>query len=317
MRTIIMCGKVKREGPLMKSATRRSEGVKRAKKSVKAGRGPRAESVSKAHTSSSVERAFKILDVLVATSRPWGLTFTELRESTDIPKSTLSYLLRTMIKHGYLRYNEKTKAHSLGTPFIPMGEKVKLRLQGEVPERECREVLNKIVEQLKLGAHLAVLDSGYAVYLWRIEAPGFFTAKISSGKRQIPHVTAVGKALICCHKEDQVQKLLDMHPISPAAFPRAILDLPALMSELAETRERGYAIDDEEHADGVRCVAAPIYAAPGRVVASVGVSGSLAVLKEERMHEEIGPALRAVADEAAQDSRILNALVRYSSMSSN
>lgn len=297
------------------SKTKQAGSVKIGK-AAKAKRGPKAKSVTKAHTSGSVERTFKILDELVATPKPWGLTFSELREHTDIPKSTLSYLLRTLIKHGYLRYNEKTKLHSLGTPFMPMGEKVRLRLQGEVPEKECRELLNKIVDKLKFGAHLAVLDSGYAVYLWRVDAPGFFTAKISPGKRQIPHVTAVGKALLCCHNEGQIQKILDMHPISADAFPKAILRLRPLMAELAKVHDRGYATDNEEHASGVRCVAAPIYAAPGKVVASIGITGSLAVVSPEQM-DEIGLKLRREANEAAKNSPVINALVRYSSMSNN
>jgi IclR family acetate operon transcriptional repressor len=63
--------------------------------------------------------------------------------------------------------------------------------------------------------------------------------------------------------------------------PRTIVTLPHLFEELAAIRRRGYAIDDEEHAVGVRCVAAPVFAASGEVVAAIGVSGTVSQLNDD------------------------------------
>jgi len=82
-------------------------------------------------------------------------------------------------------------------------------------------------------------------------------------------------------------------------------------------RERGFAIDDEEHAVGVRCVAAPIYSGPGRVVAAIGVSNRASETTPEELKEMGAMVLKPAADEAAKTPRILNALNRYYSISNN
>jgi DNA-binding IclR family transcriptional regulator len=294
----------------MSSKTKLAKSVKKTRTKADAKNALRETSDSKAHIVSSVERAFKILEELAATSKMWGLTFTELKDRTGISKSTLSYLLYTLTQHGYLRYNEGKKIYNLGMPLMGLGERVKIRLQVEVPKKECRELLKHIVDETKLGAHIALWDSGYAVYLWRVESPGFFTAKIWSGKSQIPHITAVGKALICCYDKNQLQAVLDMHHISKDDFPNAITSLSSLEKDLATVCQRGYAVDNEEHAAGVRCIAAPVYAAPNKVVAAIGVSGNTEEIPLSRI-KEIGEVLREEADKAAKKSLILNALLRY------
>ena len=85
-----------------------------------------------------------------------------------------------------------------------------------------------------------------------------------ANRRVAPQATAVGKALICRLERQEVQEIVALHPLSPVS-PKTIVTLPHLLEELAAIRRRGYAIDDEEHAVGVRCVAAPVFAASGEV----------------------------------------------------
>jgi len=70
--------------------------------------------------------------------------------------------------------------------------------------------------------------------------------------------------------------------------------LPRLLEELAAARQRGYAIDDEEHAAGVRCLAAPILAASGEVVAAIGVSGTASQLNDDYL-PAVGNIVRSAA----------------------
>jgi IclR family acetate operon transcriptional repressor len=91
----------------------------------------------------------------------------------------------------------------------------------------------------------------------------------------------------------EVRELTERHRVAPATS-KTIVKLPRLMQELATTRRRGYAIDDEEHAVGVRCVAAPIFSASGDVVASIGVSATASQLNDDYL-PVVGNILKSVA----------------------
>ena len=114
-----------------------------------------------------------------------------------------------------------------------------------------------------------------------------------NGKRVAPQATAVGKALICHLSREEVQEIAGLHPLRPVS-PRTIVTLPHLFEELAAICRRGYAIDDEEHAVGVRCVAAPVFSASGEVVAAIGVTGTVSQLIDDYL-----PSLGKIVQTAA------------------
>jgi DNA-binding IclR family transcriptional regulator len=153
--------------------------------------------------------------------------------------------------------------------------------------------LRHLVERTRLGAHLAVLDHGDAVYVERIESPGFIKMDIWNGRRVAPQATAIGKALICHLDKQEIQEIVARHRINPASA-KTITSVPRLITELAETRRRGYAIDDEEHAVGVRCIAAPVSSASGEIVAAIGVSGTVSQLSDSYL-DSVGNIVRNAA----------------------
>lgn len=236
----------------------------------------------------SVERALTILELLA--EKRQGLTTSDISRRTRVPKSSTSYLLRTLVARGYVRRDAQTGQHTLGLRLLSLGGQA-------MQSMELREVamphLRAVVERTRLGAHLAILDHGDAVYIERIESPGFIKMAIWVGRRMPPQVTAVGKALICQHERHDVQEMVAQHRISPASA-KTILSLPRLLEDLAQTRRRGYAIDDEEHAAGVRCLAAPVFAAGGEVVAAIGVSGTVSQINDENF-QTVGNILRSAA----------------------
>ncbi|MEO7970524.1 MAG: IclR family transcriptional regulator [bacterium] len=223
----------------------------------------------------SVDRALTILELLAGKTH--GLSTSDLSRRVRIPKSSTSYLLRTLVSRGYVRRDVETGFHTLGIKLLSLGGQA---MQG----LELRDIamphLRHIVERTQLDTHLAILDHGDAVYIERIESPGFIKMATWIGRRMVPHVTGVGKALICCHDRAAVEAIVAIHPLK-AITPQTITTMSRLMAELEKTRQRGYAIDDEEHEARVRCVAAPIFAASGEVVAAIGVSGTAGQLSDE------------------------------------
>lgn len=223
----------------------------------------------------SVERALSILELLA--SRNHGLSTSEISRAAKVPKSSTSYLLRTLVGRGYVRRDPETGQHTLGIRVLSLGGQA---MQGMALRELAMPLLRQLVETTRLGAHLAILDHGDAVYIERIESPGFIKMDIWNGRRVAPQATAVGKALICHLSREEVQEIAGLHPARPVS-PRTIVTLPHLFEELAAIRRQGYAIDDEEHAIGVRCVAAPVFSASGDVVAAIGVTGTVSQLNDD------------------------------------
>jgi DNA-binding IclR family transcriptional regulator len=245
-------------------------------------------SVAKRGQVASVERALTILELLAGRSQ--GMSTSDLSRRARIPKSSTSYLLRTLVTRGYVHRDGDTGNHTLGTRLLSLGGQA---MQGMELRDVALPYLRHIAERTKLDTHLAILDHGDAVYVERIESSGFIKMATWIGRRMVPHVTAVGKALICGHDRAALEDIIEFHPLRPIT-PRTITTLPRLMAELAETRQRGYAIDNEEHEARVRCVAAPVFAASGSVVAAIGVSGTAGQLSDDVM-PKLGTMIRASA----------------------
>lgn len=235
----------------------------------------------------SVDRALTILELLA--EKREGLTTSDLSRRARIPKSSTSYLLRTLVARGYVRRHDDGH-HTLGVRLLSLGG---LAMQGMELREAALPHLRYVVERTRFDAHLAILDHGDAVYIERVEGPGFIKMATWVGRRMVPHITAVGKALICQLDEAEVKALFERNHVK-AVTAKTITTLPKLLAELAETRRRGYAVDDEESSERVRCAAAPVMAPNGDVVAAIGISGTVGQISDEHL-VRVGSVVRAAA----------------------
>ncbi|MFQ5926304.1 MAG: IclR family transcriptional regulator, partial [Terriglobia bacterium] len=217
--------------------------------------------------STAVERALCMLEAIAQRD---GMTNSELSRRLEIPKSSASYLLRTLERRGYLRREQGTGKYHLGL-------KVLMLSAGALTELDIREValpaLRQLVERSQLTAHLAVLDHGQAVYVAKVDAPGFIKMDTWVGRRMAIHATSVGKALVAHLPKEEVEAFIQEHGL-PKRTGKTITSYARFLRELERVRTQGYAVDDEENSPGARCVAAPIFNSLGKVEASVGVSGT-------------------------------------------
>lgn len=240
-------------------------------------------------SSTAVERAVAILEAVAA--RPGGMTNAEISSRLGIPKSSASYILRTLEHSGYLRRNLATGKYRLGLKVLSFSRVV-------LAELDIRElalpVLRSLVERTQLTAHLAVLDHGEAVYIERVDAPGFIKMDTWVGRRMSVHSTSVGKALVAHLPKTEVEAILRQRGL-PKRTPRTITVPSRYLRELNRVRAQGYAVDDEENSPGVRCVAAPIFDRLGKVQASVGVSGTTGQVDDSNL-----PRFAELVKEAAR-----------------
>lgn len=249
----------------------------------------------------SVERALSILELLA--SKQKGVNTTDIGRLARVPKSSTSYLLRTLVKHGYVSRDD-AGLHTVGIKVLSLAGQV----MQNIPLRAIAlPHLQHLVDRTGFGAHLAILDHGEAVYIERVEGPGFIKMATWVGRRMVPHVTAVGKALISQLDPDTVKGLFEQHNIKPRTA-NTITSLPRLLADLKQTRLRGYAIDDEESSDRVRCVAAPVKV-NGEVIAAIGISGTVGEMSNDKV-ERIGSVIRTTATKLSNEVGVLGTRVR-------
>jgi len=180
---------------------------------------------------------------------------------------------------GYVYQNPLNKTYKLSAKLFEIGSRSRgLRTLDEaavpVMERLSRETLETV--------NLAVLDKGEVVYIKKIESQQPLRMDISVGTRLPPNCTSLGKSLIAHLPERELKKIIDGKTMQKMTS-RSITDLRKLKAELALVRELGYAVDNEEYSDGIRCVSAPIWGANHEVIGALSIAGPSLRFKEHEI----------------------------------
>jgi DNA-binding IclR family transcriptional regulator len=243
----------------------------------------------------AVERALNIMEA--AAQRREGLTNSEISRRLEIPKSSASYILRTLERRGYLRRDAESGRYRLGLKILSLGGDAQANL--DIAEIAL-PFMRTLVERIHLTVHLAVLDQGEAVYIEKVEAPGFFKVNTWVGRRMFLHSTSVGKCLLAWLPKQEIETIAKQQGLKKRT-PKTISSVGKLLADLEQVRENGYAVDDEENSLGARCLGAPIFDAMGGVTASLGASGTLTQVDEANTPR----ILDALKDTARKISRQL------------
>jgi DNA-binding IclR family transcriptional regulator len=225
----------------------------------------------------AVERALNILEA--AAQRREGLTNAEISRKLGIPKSSASYILRTLEKRSYLRREAETGRYRLGLKILSLGGDAQTNLD---IAHIALPFMRSLVERIHLTVHLAVLDEGEAVYIEKVEAPGFFKVNTWVGRRMFLHSTSVGKCLLAWLPKHEVEIIARQQGLKKRTS-KTITGIARLLVDLENVNQSGYAVDDEENSLGARCLGAPIFDSMGNVTAALGASGTLTQTDEGNM----------------------------------
>ncbi len=210
---------------------------------------------------------------------PEGLSNAEISRKLEIPKSSASYILRSLEKHGYLNRDAETGKYRVGLKILSLS-------RGALSGIDVREValpiMRNLMEKTNLTCHLAILDGPEAVYIEKVEPQGFIRMDTWVGRRMRVHATSVGKALVAHIPQPQLEKIVAERTMERRT-PKTITTLPRLLKELERVRALGYAVDDEENNLGARCLGAPVFNQRGEIEASLGLSGTINQVNSETM----------------------------------
>jgi IclR family transcriptional regulator, KDG regulon repressor len=226
--------------------------------------------------STSVDRTIAILEAVGA--RAAGMSNAEISRKLRIPKSSASYILRALERHGYLRRDGGGK-YRLGLKVLNLGRGA---LSGVDVRQVAQPIMRALVEHVHITSHLAILDGTQAVYVERVESPGFIKMDTWVGRRMEIYSTSVGKALVAHLPEARVHAILRERGMKKRT-PMTITSPARFLKELEQVRERGYAFDDEENSAGVRCVAVPVFNAAGEVEAALNITGTTQQVNRETL----------------------------------
>ena len=248
------------------------------------------EEVAGRYTVRSVARAMRLVQI-VADGPAEGLPLSELARALGTSKSTTLSLARTLTAFGMLRDLPPGPRYTLGTGLIRLGDIAR----GQLPLGDvCRPLLAELSDLTKMTSRLAICDDGFPVFIERVDGPGSVRFHTPLGQREMPHSSAAGKAILATMTGEQVRAVCGQAGL-PRRTSHTITDLASLRENLALVRSNGFALDDEEDAEGVFCLGAAFFGHDSAVAGALSVTGIKGDLPAWRVNE-LGQAVRRAAD---------------------
>jgi IclR family KDG regulon transcriptional repressor len=237
----------------------------------------------------TVSRAVLILEYL-ADHDDQGVS--DIARILEMPKSSTHSILSTLEHHSLVEKDERSGRYHLGLKLVELG----YRAQGELGlVRVGRPFIQGLNRDTDETVHLTVLDHREVLYVDCVESRLRLRTYSVIGVRAPLYCTSVGKALLAWQDDAYITAYLAETDFKPETS-RTITDTAALRIEIEKIRSQGYAIDDREHEDHLRCIGAPIRNSRGEVFASVSVSGPEVRMTPERVKELSARVIGVAAD---------------------
>ena len=239
-----------------------------------------------------VYNAIRILEVL---GEEQSMGVSQISKSLQLPKSSVHDILSTLHSDGLVEKDCERNHYSLGLRLFELGNMARANLE---LRRISIPFLRSLNEALDETVHLTILDGWEVLYIECFESAKQLRTYSVIGVRAPLHCTAVGKAILAFFTEKQVGQMIKAMGLAKFTE-NTITDRQRLDRELSGIRQRGYAVDNAEHEEGVRCIGAPIHNHEARIMASISVSGPSQRMTPER-DEEVGKLVRSKTTEISR-----------------
>jgi IclR family pca regulon transcriptional regulator len=237
----------------------------------------------------SLEKGMKILDCFTAGET--ALSLTEICRLTQFDKSAAQRFTHTLMKLGYLDKDDRTKRYS---PSARMLDWSVAYMRSDRLIQSAGPYLVNLHEETRQAVNLSRLIATDVMYVVRIPARRARLLSPIVGERVPAFCTASGRAILSRRSDEEVADLLDRSTLVPFTA-RTICDRATIIARIAEARQTGYAIAEEECLPGELTIAAPILNAEGRSIGGVNMSLTTRDWTVERMRDELAPVLLRTA----------------------
>jgi DNA-binding IclR family transcriptional regulator len=238
----------------------------------------------------SLDRGLIILEAVAKANNPVSLA--DLTSVLGIDRSSVFRLANTLKRRGFLAYPSGRKDYILGPALWRLSH---LYDWGTMLIRVSHEHLKELASQTNETVHLAIREGKHALFIDHAPANHLISVSGQTGEMVPLYCTAHGKALLADLDLRELQSLFGTGPLV-AHTNSTIGTVTQLAKVCKQIKAQGFATDDAEFQEGIRCVAAPIRAATGMIIGSIGISAASQRFPEER-YAKCGAQVRAIAQE--------------------
>ena len=197
-----------------------------------------------------------------------GATITALAAELSLPKSSVFRMLNTLLEFGYVRQDPITERYALGPRFLHLAASVE---HGSDVRALAHPLLVELSERTTETVHLAVRVGDHMVYIDKIDSPRSVVMASRVGQQVPLHSSALGKAYLSAMPPDERRSVVQSLPLERRTD-RTLVAPEALLKDLETCARRGFAIDNVENEDGVRCVGAVLRGDRDAAIAALSVS---------------------------------------------
>jgi DNA-binding IclR family transcriptional regulator len=237
-------------------------------------------------TSATALKALRVLEAVAISSRP--LSLSDVAETLVLDKSTAYRMLNTLVSAGFVVRDDISKRYSLSYKVVALSRNL---LAENETSRVSQRILEELTEATGETVHLNVLDGHQTIVIQKVKGTQLVAVDFQIGDRSRLHCTSIGKALLA------FQDVRFIEEVIAAGLPRmasnTITDPALFRNELHHIRSQGYALDDHEFSDNMRCIAAPIFEAGGHVRMGISISGPDTRFTLDKLGELKVPLLQA------------------------
>lgn len=250
--------------------------------------------------SESLKRGVDAL-MFLASRRSAGVT--EIAEALGVNKSTAFRMMETLMPDNIVEKNLDTAQYRLGPAILKLADRYYSSLSAAAVARQHMERLSEVVGE---SVHLCVVSNNRAVVIDQIACAGILMANAKIGSTEPLHCSSVGKCLVAFAPEVRRERMIK--EINYEEYtPHTITSEERFLEEIKKIKNNGFAIDNMELSQDVRCVSAPIFNNKGECNYSLGVSGPVSRmtdLKVERIIKEITKTAKKISAELGYEEII-------------
>jgi IclR family transcriptional regulator, KDG regulon repressor len=225
-----------------------------------------------------IDRLLDIVELL--TLEKDGLGVTDIANRTSLHKSTVHRIVSALAERGYIEKVPERSVYKVGLKFVEISS---VYLNSVELKTEATPYLRELTSKLGQPTHLAILDGTDAVYIEKVDVLNNIRLYSQIGRRIPVYCSALGKCLLSGLHEGEIDEIVQKS--SFIKFTAKTLTREELLRQVRAVTTDGYAVDDEEHDEGIRCIAVPVRDYRGKVIASVSVAGPASVFLQKNDNE--------------------------------
>ncbi|GGY59752.1 IclR family transcriptional regulator domain-containing protein [Pseudoduganella albidiflava] len=239
----------------------------------------------------SLARGLAVLQAFSDSRR--SLTIAQISQKTGIPRAAVSRCLYTLKQLGYA--DSDVNNYSLRPKVLTLGYSY---LSSTPLTVSAQPYLNQISRTLNESCSLAVLDDNEVLYVARSATSRVMSVALNTGSRLPAYCTSLGRVMLAQLPEAELQAYLDKVRLKPLTE-HTVTTQKQLRAVLAQVREQGFAINNEELEVGLRSIAVPVRGASGIVHAALNVGAQAGRVSARQMEEQFLPVLQQGARDLA------------------